>query len=71
MTTSYPARRGDPNAKYEWRDAEGGVHHLKTDADGLVVPHTEGQRQTADAFGLPEARVPKADTKDASSGQEG
>ncbi len=53
----YDPRRAEPGEHFEWRDGEGNVHRLKADDEGVARPHTEGQKLTADAFGLPVARA--------------
>lgn len=64
---TFPVRRGEPNATYDYHAQDGSLVTVRTGKTGTFTPSDEREAALADAFGLPLA---KADTTTDTTGDE-
>lgn len=62
---AFPARKGDPSARYTYTDREGSARELRADAEGVVRPHDRDGERILEGFGL---RIVKEEAKAAAGG---
>lgn len=64
---TFPARRGEPHATYDFNAQDGSLVTVRTGKGGTFTPADAREVALADAFGLPLA---KADTTTETTGDE-